>query len=64
MDLTLSDEELEFLFTTLERRQRELLNEIAHTDHREFKEGLIRNEKIVDSLMSRLRSTSVQEAHR
>ena len=64
MDLTLSDEELEFLVNTLERRQRELLNEIAHTDHREFKEGLIRNEKIVDSLMSRLRSTSVQEAHR
>ena len=64
MDLTLSDEELELLFTTLERRQRELLNEIAHTDHREFKAGLIRNEQIVDSLMSRLRSTSVQEAHR
>jgi hypothetical protein len=64
MDLALSDEELEFLESTLERRQRELLNEIAHTDHREFKEGLLRNEKLVDSLLSRLRKTAVQESHR
>jgi hypothetical protein len=64
MDLAFSDEEVEFLFNTLERRQRELLNEIAHTDHREFKEGLLRNEKLVDSLLSRLRRTAVQDTHR
>lgn len=61
MELTLSAEEQEFLLSILERRNRELLREIAHTDHREFKQGLRRDEKLLDSLVCRLRETAVQE---
>lgn len=61
MELTLSAEELEFLLNTLEQRHRELLNEIAHTDHREFKQELRRKEKLLDSLVCRLRGTAVPE---
>ena len=61
MELTLSDEEQEFLIKILERCHRELLYEIAHTDHREFKTGLLKDEKLLDSLVSRLRETAVQE---
>jgi len=61
MDLTLSAEEQEFLSNILEQRHRELLNEIAHTDHREFKQGLLKDEKLLDSLVCRLRGTAVQE---
>lgn len=61
MELTLSAEEQVFLSNILERCHRELLNEIAHTDHREFKHGLLKDEKLLDSLVCRLRGTSVQE---
>lgn len=61
MNLTLSAEEQEFLARTLEHCHRELLNEIAHTDHREFKQGLLKDEKLLDSLVCRLRGTAVQE---
>jgi hypothetical protein len=61
MELTLSAEEQELLSNILDRYHRELLNEIAHTDHREFKQGLIKDEKLLDSLMCRLRGTAVQE---
>jgi len=61
MELTLSDEEQEFLLNILEQHHRELLNEIAHTDRREFKQGLRGNEKLLDSLVCRLRGTAVQE---
>lgn len=59
MELTLSAEEQEFLLNTLEQRQRELLKEIRHTDHREFRQELRRDEKILDSLICRLRETAV-----
>ena len=42
-------------------RHRELLNEIAQTDHREFKQGLLKDEKLLDSLLGRLRGKAVQE---
>ena len=61
MELTLSDQEREFLLNILEQRHRELLNEIAHTDHREFKQGLLGNEKLLDSLVCRLRGIAVPE---
>ena len=60
MELTLSDEERDFLLNILEQRQLELLNEIAHTDNREFKQGLRANEKLLDSFIGRLRGTAVQ----
>ena len=59
MELTLSNEEQEFLLTMMEQRQRELWEEIAHTDRREFKEGLRRNEKLLESLVDRLRGAAV-----
>ena len=61
MELTLSAEEQEFLSNILGQRHRELLNEIAHTDHREFKQGLLKDEKLLDSLVCRLQGTAVQE---
>ena len=62
MELTLSDEEQEFLLNILEQRHQELLIEIAHTDSREFKQGLRINEKLLDSLVCRLRGTAVPES--
>jgi len=59
MELTLSDQEQEYLLNILEQRHRELLHEIAHTDHREFKQELLRDEKLLDSLVCRLRRTAV-----
>lgn len=61
MELTLNTEEQVLLSNILERSHRELLNEIAHTDHREFKQGLIKDEKLLGDLLSRLRATAVQE---
>ncbi len=61
MELILSAEEQAFLSNILEKCHRELLNEIAHTDHREFKQGLLKDEKLLDSLVCRLRGTAVQE---
>ena len=46
----------------LDRRHRDLLNEISHTDHREFKQELRKEERLLDSL-SRVRGTAVQEFH-
>ena len=37
MELILNTEEQELLLSILEQRHRELLKEIAHTDHHEFK---------------------------
>jgi hypothetical protein len=59
MELTLSVEEQELLSNILERFHRELLNEIAHTEHREFKQGLLKDEKLLVSLIGRLRGTAV-----
>lgn len=61
MELTLSAEEQEFLLNILEQRYRALLKEIDHTDHREFKELLRRDEKLLDSLVCRLRGTAVRQ---
>jgi hypothetical protein len=64
MELTLSAEEQEFLLNILRQHHRELLNEIAHTDHREFKKGLLEDEKLLDSLLCRMQRTAVQELRR
>ncbi len=54
MELTLNTEEQELLVSVLEQRHRELLKEIAHTDRREFKQGLRKDEKLLDVLLSRM----------
>jgi len=61
MELILNTEEQELLLRILEQRHRELLKEIAHTDHHEFKQGLRKNEKLLDSMVSRLRGAASQE---
>jgi len=61
MELLLTTEERELLLTILEKRHQEMLKEIAHTDHREFKQGLRRNERLLDSMLCRLRAPAVQE---
>jgi len=63
MELTLNAEERELLLSILEQRHREMLKEIAHTDHREFKQGLRKNEKLLESLLGRLGGAVVQELH-
>ncbi len=63
MELTLNTEEQELLLSILDQRHRELMNEIAHTDHREFKQELRKDERLLDSLVSRLRGAAVQDVH-
>ena len=62
MELMLSTEEQVLLANILERSHRELLNEIAHTDSREFKQGLIKDEKLLGALLGRLRATAVEQS--
>lgn len=63
MELILNTEEQELMVAILEQRHREMLREIAHTHHREFKQGLRRDERVLDSILSRLRGAGVQELH-
>ena len=61
MELILTTDEQELLVGILERRHRELQQEISHTDHHEFKQGLRKNDKLLESILSRLRGATVQE---
>jgi len=56
MELTLTTEEWELLSEILGERHSALLREISHTDHREFKLALRRREKLLESVMNRLRA--------
>lgn len=55
MELTLSTEEQQLLLDILEQRHRDLLKEISHTAHRDFRQGLRKKEQLLESMMSRLR---------
>jgi hypothetical protein len=61
MELTLTTDEQEFLLGILEQRHRELQKEISHTDHHEFKLVLRKNEKLLESILSRLQAAPIQE---
>ena len=61
MELMLSPEERQFLLEVLEQRHRELLKEIWHTDHREFKETLRKNESLLESVLNRLRDVPAEK---
>jgi len=61
MELILSTEEQQLLLDILEQRHKELLKEISHTAHREFKQGLRKNEQLLESMMSRLRGVPAEE---
>jgi hypothetical protein len=62
MELTLTAEEHEFLTSILEQRHRELMKEIWHTDHRQFKELLHRQDRLIESMLTHLRSTPMETA--
>lgn len=62
MELHLTAEEQELLTGILERCHHELQKEIPHTDHREFRETLRHNEKVIESLLNQLRSVHVAKA--
>jgi hypothetical protein len=55
MELILSSEEGKFLMEVLEDRHRELLRELAHTDHRDYKLLLKNNAKFLESILDKLR---------
>ena len=55
MQLTLSTDEHDLLMNILEQRHRDLMKEIWHTDNREFKELLRKQEKLLDMMLHRLR---------
>ena len=61
MELILNTEEQELLLAILEQRHRELLKEITHTDHHKFRQTLRKNERLLDSVLGRLRGAAVQE---
>jgi hypothetical protein len=55
MELTLTVEERELVLEILDQRHRELLREISHTDHHEFKLALRKKEKLLESVENRVR---------
>ena len=63
MELILNNEEQNLLVAILEERHRVMLQEISHTHHREFKQGLRKSERLLDSILNRLREAAVQELH-
>ncbi len=54
MQLTLTSEEHELLVATLEEHQRQLLREIAHASHHQFKTELKTKEELLESIMGKL----------
>jgi hypothetical protein len=54
VSITLNSEERQLLFDILEERQRMLIREIDHTDHHDFKAGLRKKERLLESLLSRV----------
>jgi len=63
MELTLNTEEQRLLVSIIDRRQQELLNDIVHTDSRDFKQELRKDERLLDSLLIRVRAAAAQELH-
>lgn len=61
MEITLTPEEAELLLNIVEHRHREILKELWHTHHSEFKEGLRKSEKLLESIMNRLQEAAVQQ---
>lgn len=62
MELTLTSEEHELLIRILERHHQGLLKEIWHTDRREFRLALRQDEKLLESVLTRLREALVEQA--
>lgn len=54
MELHINSEEGKLLAEILHRYQRELLLEISHADHREFKEALRRRAQMLEGLLEKV----------
>ena len=54
MELHLTSDQRQLLQEILEERHRELLREIAHTDHHHFKEVLRTKARAVESLVDKV----------
>jgi hypothetical protein len=61
MDISLTLEERELLMDILEERHRELLREISRTTHYEFKIGLKKNEKLLQSIINKLHAAAPEQ---
>lgn len=61
MEIMFTPEEAELLIAILEERQRVLLAEISRTMHHEFKEALRNNEKLLESMIARLKVAFAEE---
>jgi hypothetical protein len=59
MEVTITPEEMELLLEILEEHHRELLREIARTSHHEFKLVLRKKEKLLESVLLRLRAAQL-----
>ncbi len=57
----LTPEEHKLVLRILEQRHQVLLKEIWHTDHREFKLALQEDEKVLESVLSRLHEAQFQQ---
>jgi len=64
MELPLTPEEHRLLLRILEQHHRGLLNEIWHTDHREFRLALRDDEKLLETLLNRVREMGNVHVHR
>ncbi|MGO8793451.1 MAG: hypothetical protein ACLQLC_01400 [Candidatus Sulfotelmatobacter sp.] len=62
MELILTAEEHELLLSILEQRHRDLLREIWHTDSRQYKALLRRQEQLVESMVARLQTAPLRQA--
>jgi hypothetical protein len=62
MELILTAEEKELVMGILEERHRELLREISRTDRHEFKLVLRKNEKLLESVVNKLRALQLVHA--
>lgn len=59
MEVTITPEEMELLIEILEERHRDLLREISRTNHHEFKLVLRKKEKLLESVLLRLRAAQL-----
>jgi hypothetical protein len=62
MELILSSEEGRLLVEVLEERHCQLLREICHTSHRDFKMILKNNERLLESILNKLRAAETVPA--
>ncbi|HVO79902.1 MAG TPA: hypothetical protein VMT28_04180 [Terriglobales bacterium] len=62
MEVTITPEEMELLIEVLEEHHRELLREISRASHHDFKLVLRKKEKLLESVLVRLRAAHLVAA--